>query len=109
MSQTATVLYNGTMAAKLTETDEGYELRYEKTWLADKNNPPISLTLPVQSEPFYSKVLFPFFDGLIPEGWLLNIVVDNWKLKANDRFTLLLTACRDTIGAVTIEPQTESR
>lgn len=109
MSKTAHVLYGGVAAAKLTETDEGYELRYEKSWLEADGNPPISLTLPLQPEPFRSKVLFAFFDGLIPEGWLLNLVVDNWKLKAADRFALLLMACRDTIGAVTVEPQTKSR
>jgi serine/threonine-protein kinase HipA len=49
--------------------------------------------------------LFPFFDGLIPEGWLLDIAVDHWKVKANDRFELLLTTCRDSIGAVTVEPE----
>ena len=105
MSKTARVLYDGILAARLSETDEGYELRYEEAWLADAVNPPISYTLPLRAKPFYSKVLFPFFDGLIPEGWLLDIVVNNWKLQPNDRFELLLTACRDTIGAVSVEPE----
>lgn len=105
MSKTASVLYDGRLAAKLLETDEGYEFCYEVSWLEDPKNPPVSYTLPLQTTPYYSKVLFPFFDGLIPEGWLLNVVVDNWKLRPNDRFELLLTACRDTIGAVTVEPE----
>lgn len=46
--------------------------------------------------------LFPFFDGLTPEGWLLNVVTHNWKLDRKDRFGLLLVACRDTIGNVTV-------
>jgi serine/threonine-protein kinase HipA len=41
---------------------------------------------------------------LIPEGWLLDIAVDYWKIQANDRFQLLVATCRDTIGAVTVEP-----
>lgn len=109
MSKVTRVLYDGVLAAKLSETDEGYELRYEKSWLANAGNPPISFTLPMQEAPFYSKVLFPFFDGLIPEGWLLDIVVDNWKLRSNDRFQILLTACGDTIGAVTVEPETNKK
>ena len=47
------------------------------------------------------------FDGLIPEGWLLDIAVDHWKVKINDRFQLLLHSCRDTIGAVTVIPVEE--
>jgi serine/threonine-protein kinase HipA len=47
--------------------------------------------------------MFPFFDGLIPEGWLLSVALDNWKLDAKDRMGLLGVACRDTIGAVALE------
>jgi serine/threonine-protein kinase HipA len=60
--------------------------------------------MPLHTEPYKSNVLFPFFDGLIPEGWLLDIAVDFWKIKPNDRFQLLVATCRDAIGAVTVEP-----
>jgi serine/threonine-protein kinase HipA len=46
--------------------------------------------------------MFPFFDGLIPEGWLLDIATKNWKLNPNDRMGLLMTCCKDCIGAVGI-------
>ena len=105
MAKTAKVLYDGVLAARLSETDEGYLLQYDVDYLQQPDSKPISLTLPKQQEPYSSKVLFPFFDGLIPEGWLLDIAVDHWKVKANDRFELLLTTCRDTIGAVTVEPE----
>ena len=68
---------------------------------------PVSLTLPKREEPYISSTLFPFFDGLIPEGWLLDIVVDNWKIDQRDRFGLLLCACRDCIGAVNIRDKKE--
>jgi len=48
--------------------------------------------------------LFPFFDGLIPEGWLLDIAEKNWKLDMRDRMSILLVTCRDCIGAVSIHP-----
>ena len=105
MPKTAKILYDGVLAARLSETDEGYLLQYDGDYLQHTDSKPISLTLPKQKEPYNSKVLFPFFDGLIPEGWLLDIAVDHWKIKANDRFELLLTTCRDTIGAVTVEPE----
>ena len=69
-----------------------------------KENPsPVSLTLPIQAEEYTSKTLFAFFDGLIPEGWLLDIVSSNWKIDRKDRFGLLLVACKDPIGNVQIK------
>ena len=62
----------------------------------------ILLRLPKRKEEYTSKTLFAFFDGLIPEGWLLNIVTHNWKLNPSDRFGILLVACRDSIGNVSI-------
>jgi serine/threonine-protein kinase HipA len=103
MPKTAKVLYNGILAAMLSETDDGYILQYDEKYLSQSESKSISLTLPKRKEPYRSNVLFPFFDGLIPEGWLLDIAIEHWKLKANDRFELLLTTCRDTIGAVTVE------
>lgn len=47
---------------------------------------PISLTLPLSEKAYHSKILFPFFDGLIPEGWLLDIGEKYWKLNPRDRF-----------------------
>lgn len=105
MAKNAKVLYDGVLAARLSETDDGYLLQYDAQYLQQPDSKPISLTLPKKEESYSSKVLFPFFDGLIPEGWLLDIAVDHWKVKANDRFELLLTTCRDTIGAVTVEPE----
>jgi serine/threonine-protein kinase HipA len=48
--------------------------------------------------------LFPFFDGLIPEGWLLDIAQNNWKLNPRDRMGLLMACCKDCIGAVSVHP-----
>ena len=49
-----------------------------------------------------AKTLFPFFDGLIPEGWLLDIVTHNWKISPSDRFGVLLVACKDAVGNVSV-------
>jgi serine/threonine-protein kinase HipA len=51
--------------------------------------------------------LFAFFDGLIPEGWLLDIAEKNWKINYKDRMGLLLTCCKDCIGAVSVENNNE--
>ncbi|MFK7834186.1 MAG: HipA N-terminal domain-containing protein [Winogradskyella sp.] len=89
-------------AGMLTENDEGYLFQYDKTYLSLKNATPVSLTFPLQEAVFTSDNLFPFFDGLIPEGWLLNIAQKNWKLNPRDRMGLLLTTCRDCIGNISI-------
>ncbi len=78
MAKSARVLYDGVLAAILSETDEGYVLKYDEQYLSNPSNKPISLTLPLRKEIYVSKVLFPFFDGLIPEGWLLDVAVTHW-------------------------------
>jgi serine/threonine-protein kinase HipA len=63
----------------------------------------VSLTLPIRELTYSSNVLFPFFDALIPEGWLLDIAEKNWKLNPRDRMGLLLACCNNCIGAVSVE------
>lgn len=99
----AKVLYQNEWAGILTEDEEGYHFQYQEGYCA-MGKEPVSLTLPLKEEPYHSSVLFPFFDGLIPEGWILDIVEKNWKINEKDRMGILLVACRDCIGAVSIEP-----
>ena len=98
--RTAYVYVRDTFAGTLKETDAGYSFVYDSEYLAGEASTAVSLTLPMQAEEYTSKTLFPFFDGLIPEGWLLNIVTENWKIEPKDRFGLLLVACKDPIGNV---------
>lgn len=90
------------LAGTLRETDAGYAFTYDAGYLANAQTTDVSLTLPKREAPYTSKTLFAFFDGLIPEGWLLNVVSHNWKIDQADRFGLLLVACRDCIGCVSI-------
>ncbi len=76
---------------------------YEQAYAAEPGSRPVSLTLPLREATYTSKVLFPFFDGLIPEGWLLDIAQKNWKLNPRDRMGLLLACCKDCIGTVSVE------
>lgn len=94
-------------AGIVAETDEGYTFSYDAEYVKDNNAVPISLTMPLREEEYQSTVLFPFFDGLIPEGWLLDVVSRNWKVSPNDRFGLLLLSCRDCIGDVCIKSEVD--
>ena len=91
------------VAGILIEDEEGYHFKYEDSYLSSKGNESISVTLPLTTKAYSSKTLFPFFDGLIPEGWLLEIATKNWKLNPRDRMGILLATCQDCIGAVSIE------
>ena len=100
----AKVFLNNMLAGILTEDDTGYEFRYDSDYLKSDGAVAISLTMPLIDKPYHSNVLFPFFDGLIPEGWLLDIAEQSWKISARDRFSLLLACCKDCIGNVSIVP-----
>jgi serine/threonine-protein kinase HipA len=91
------------LAGFLVENENGYSFIYDEDYITKPTAKPVSLTLPLQDKPHISRIMFPFFDGLIPEGWLLEIAEKNWKLNVRDRMGLLMACCRDCIGAVSIE------
>lgn len=103
----AKIYYKNTLAGILTENDDGFEFCYLPDYLYNDNAKAVSLTLPLRPEPYKSLVLFPFFDGLIPEGWLLDVALRNTDISILDRMSLLLLCCRDCIGAVSICPSEE--
>jgi serine/threonine-protein kinase HipA len=90
------------LAGYLSETEDGYHFIYDRDYLQMPGAEAVSLTLPLSDKGYVSSVMFPFFDGLIPEGWLLEVAEQNWKLNQRDRMGLLLVCCRDCIGAVSI-------
>ena len=85
------------------EDENGYYFKYDPHYIQNNYSPAISVTLPISQQVYHSKTLFPYFDGLIPEGWLLDIAEKNWKINYKDRMGLLLTCCKDCIGAVSVE------
>ncbi len=91
------------VAGLLTQDENGYHFAYNPIYTKSPKAKPVSLTLPLSETPYNSNVLFPFFDGLIPEGWLLDIAEKNWKLNPRDRMGLLLVCCKDCIGSVSVE------
>ncbi|MFH0729424.1 MAG: HipA N-terminal domain-containing protein [Pseudomonadota bacterium] len=107
MERSALVLWQGTPAGILSEKEEGYVFQYLDTYRESASRQAISFTLPLQEALFVSKTMFSFFDGLIPEGWLLDVAQKTWKLDPRDRMGLLLTCCKDCIGAVSIVPKEE--
>lgn len=101
----AKVFYKEYFAGLITETDEGdYVFQYDKRYVEQHSKQYICFTIPVREKAYQDKRLFPFFEGLIPEGWLLTIASKNWKINPNDRMGLLLACCQNCIGAVSVIP-----
>lgn len=102
------VYYKDQLAGTITETNEGeYVFQYDLQYVQNHPGDFITFTMPVTDKPYTDKRLFQFFDGLIPEGWLLDIASENWKINLNDRMGLLLACCRNCIGAVSVAPITK--
>ena len=100
----AEIYRKGILAGMLTEDGGEYRFCYNPLYLEREDAKPVSLTLPLQSDAFDSPILFPFFDGLIPEGWLLDVVLRNTDVSILDRMSLLLLCCRECIGSVSVVP-----
>ncbi len=101
----AEIYYKDSLAGLLTETDEGqYHFQYDKEYITKYPDRFITFSMPVTENLYSDNRLFPFFEGLIPEGWLLDIASKNWKINPNDRMGLLLACCQNCIGAVSVKP-----
>ena len=104
----AEIYYKHDLAGILTETNDGeYAFQYEDKYVKEHPKEFITFTMPVTTVPYVENRLFSFFEGLIPEGWLLDIASKNWKINQNDRMGLLLACCQNCIGAVSVVPKPE--
>lgn len=104
MARRGTVLISGRAVGVIEETDGTTTFTYSQQWLAQPDAVPISLTLPLRAEPYTHSGLHPFFENLLPEGWLLEVSTKRLKISKEDAFGLLLATCGDCIGAVEIKP-----
>lgn len=104
----ADVYLRGKKAGLLERTDTGYRFIYLKTYLSLPDAEPVSLTLPLRETPYTSEKLFPFFIGLLPEGWFLDITCRTLKIDPKNKFDLLVATCGECIGAVSVLPADES-
>lgn len=74
----ANILYGDILAGILLETDEGeYLFQYDQKYIEEYPTQFITFTMPIRQEVYRDNRLFPFFEGLIPEGWLLDIASKN--------------------------------
>ncbi|MBT3316941.1 phosphatidylinositol kinase [bacterium] len=98
----AEIWMHNQLAGILIESEDGYSFNYDSSYLSNSSIAAISLSMPLGEKQYFDRTLFPFFDGLIPEGWLLDIAEKTWKIDSRDRMGLLLACCKDCIGAVSV-------
>lgn len=100
----ARVFVSGELAGHLEERDRTTCFTYDAAWLARPGARPVSLTIPLGPEPHEARGLHPFFENLLPEGWLLELSTVKLRIPKDDAFGLLLATCADCIGEVEIQP-----
>jgi serine/threonine-protein kinase HipA len=100
----AIVRLDGQPVGEIVETDAGTRFTYDGAWLSQSGAMPVSLTLPLRAEPYDWPGLHPFFENLLPEGWLLGIATSKLKIAPDDAFGLMLATCADCAGAVEVVP-----
>lgn len=94
----ADVLLYGDKIGQLWQDQAGFHFAY----LPDYQGIPLSLSLPVEKQEFFSESLFPYFASLIPEGWLKAKYAKLQKIDEPDKFGLLLNNGENLLGAVQI-------
>jgi serine/threonine-protein kinase HipA len=100
----AIVRLDGVRVGTLVERDDNTIFTYDPDWLVAAGAVPISVTMPLRDEPYLSRGLHPFFENLLPEGWLLELATQKLKIAKDDEFGLLIATCADCAGAVEVLP-----
>lgn len=100
--ENAAVYYGTRKAGTLRRKETGYEFIYDPDYLTDPKATPISLSMPLTRTKYESARFFPFFDGLLPEGWLLELTCSAARIDKKDKFNLLLHTGGDPVGAVSV-------
>lgn len=103
--QQAQVFRNDILAGLLTKEDDGsYTFTYNHSYLQRDDAKNIAIAFPLQSKPFRSEYLFPFFFNMLGEGGIKKTQCHSLKIDEDDHFTRLIkTAYNDTIGSIKVK------
>ncbi|MCB0330809.1 MAG: HipA N-terminal domain-containing protein [Bdellovibrionales bacterium] len=100
------VFYDNTLAGYLERrgptANPTYIFQYDAKYVEHKDSRSVSVNLPLQKEAYESDILFPFFDNLLAEGWLLDIQSSALKIDKDDRFALVSQCGLECVGAVSL-------
>src|SRR5258706_3278358 len=96
----AEIYQQGKLAGILEELDQN---RYRFNYASGYRGQPISLALPVREAPYDFDRFPPVFEGLLPEGPLLEALLRQYKIDKKDMFKQLLTVGEDVVGSLTVK------
>lgn len=80
---------------------EDWRFRYDTNYLLN-NGVPLSVSLPMRTEPFEGAVVRNWFSNLLPEGAIREAITARLRLPARDDFALLAAIGGECAGAVSI-------
>ena len=96
----AIVMVHGNRAGVLTEVSSAeYYFEYDEKYDGDA----VSLTMPLNHKKYGYKSFPPFFEGLLPEGIMLEGLLKIAKIDKKDYFSQLIATGNDLVGAVTVK------
>ncbi len=103
--QKGDVYRNSILIGMVSKDDNGrYRFAYNNSYLSNENALSISVNLPLQPEPFFSKELFAFFFNMLAEGSTKALQCQSLRIDEDDHFTRLLkTTANNTIGSITVK------
>ncbi|HCH5919828.1 TPA: type II toxin-antitoxin system HipA family toxin [Vibrio parahaemolyticus] len=100
---------NNTKIGHLTKTTDGsMQFCYDDNWLDKPNAYPISLSLPLQSEPHKGDPVANYFDNLLPDLTSTRKNIQRRHSTAStNTFDLLHSIGRDCVGSLSLVPEEE--
>ena len=99
MREAIIYVHNIRAGVLMEENSGGFRFAYDENYVGEA----VSLTMP-KSTTIYSFDKFPsFFEGLLPEGVMLEGLLRIGKIDKNDYFSQLIATGNDLVGAVTVK------
>lgn len=103
MKKASVFVWNDTcvLAGYLLEIEKGthYEFHYEDGY----EGQPVSLTMPLLQKVYHFDHFPIFFEGFLPEGFMLDALLKKTKIESDDLFEQLMRVGGELVGNVTIE------
>src|SRR5476651_830342 len=100
MSQDLAVWLNDLQVGELEERRSRLRFTYAEAAFTTYplNTPLLSVAMPTRYEPYGDPIARPFFEGLLPEGRLREVIAYDLQVNPLDSFTLLRLLARDCAG-----------
>ncbi|WP_026492714.1 HipA domain-containing protein [Butyrivibrio sp. XPD2002] len=90
-------------------SSEDASFSYSKEYVARTDSRAISVSLPIQEEPFSPERTKIFFDGLLPEGFMRKSIATNMHFDENDYLSILYNLGKECLGAIRIDESDEEQ